>query len=557
MLKIFKDKRLAYVAAGVSLLLQLISFLTTYQGAEYYFKGIFILAPLFFAVAVQVVVYFLENSIRGRRNLLKCLALVLAMCCSSYFSYIGIYNNVNSPLTYYQETYTTYQNTLQATYDSLLTRTDKKAQQQLNRITTNITTTVVGWKTTRQELASLLKELDGVSNSSSAQMTAPSESAYSDYEEYAKAYSAYVKASSSSDAARVNKSTKSILKKYGYSSRQDVVADMAALKGKQKNSKQAIKKLCKSLGVAYKGDTAVDMESIRASLSESITAGKSGNQVSQGIYQLVALHNQYVEGEQIDGDILTQCISLHASCEENLMADYAEVSSKDPSECKSNLQWEISKAVTEINRIYTVLESEKVVDASDYTLEDIYVLPLIRLLSADTRKMALLCLLIAVLTDVLSLLFALMFCPDKEILEMKTVEELLDRDEPLFEKNIAAALQLSRRHEQGEKMEMVSVMDEVAKERLADFLDYFETSSVALDSGYSMQASFAELGDYQALIALLCQLDLACILSDEEYQELLGAVDGGLLVLLKTRFLLWCNSQWESERIPNGKERLA
>ena len=181
-------------------------------------------------------------------------------------------------------------------------------------------------------------------------------------------------------------------------------------------------------------------------------------------------------------------------------------------------------------------------------------LPLIRLVSEDTRKMALLCLVIAVLTDVLSLLFAMMFCPDKEILEMKTVEELLDRDEPLFEKNIASALQLSIRHEQGGNVSIDSVMDADAKKRLADFLDRFETSSVALDSGYSLQASFAELGDYQALIALLCQLDLACILSDEEYEELFGEVDGGLLVLLKTRFLLWCNSQWEP--VPERKERL-
>ena len=134
MLKIFKDKRLAYVAAGVSLLLQLISFLTTYQGAEYYFKGIFILAPVFFAVAVQLVVYFLENSVRGKKSAAKILALVLAMCCSSYFSYIGIYNNVNSPLTYYQEKYTNTRNTLQTKYDSLISKTDKKAQQKLNEI---------------------------------------------------------------------------------------------------------------------------------------------------------------------------------------------------------------------------------------------------------------------------------------------------------------------------------------------------------------------------------------------------------------------------------------
>lgn len=551
MLKIFKDKKLAYVAAGVSLLLQIISFLTTYQGAEYYFKEIFVLAPLFFAVAVQFVVYFLENSIRGRKNATKITALFLAICCSSYFSYIGIYNNVNSPLTYYQETYTNYKNTLQTIYNSLISKTDKKAQQQLNAVTAKLTTVMVGWNTKMQELSAIEGELDNISSLDAVAMAAPVQGNYTSYEEYAKAYSAYVTATANSNATSINKKTKSTLKKYGYSSRQEVVGELAVLKGQMKNMKQSIKKLCQSLEAKYTGEVAVDIETIRAILTESMTEGKSDNSVTQGIYQLISLHNQYVENGEANAEILTQCITLHQSYRTNLISEYTEISSENPSKCKSNLQWEISKAVTEINRIYTILESKKTLNVADYDLEDIYVLPLIRLMESDTRKMAMLCLVIALLTDGLSLLFAMMFCPDKEILEMKTVEELLDRDDPLFEKNIASALQLSLRHEQGEEVVVESTMNDIVRKRLADFLDYFDTSFVALDNGYSLQAPFSELGDYQALIALLCQLDLACILSDEEYQELFGQVEGGLVVLLKTRFLLWCNSQWQQ---PEGKE---
>lgn len=551
MLKIFKDKKLAYVAAGVSLLLQIISFLTTYQGAGYYFKEIFILAPLFFAIAVQVVVYFLENSVRGRRNATKVIALFLAICCSSYFSYIGIYNNVNSPLTYYQETYTTYKNTLQAIYDSLISKTEKKAQQQLNAVATKLTTVMVGWNTKKQELSAIEEELDNISSTDTVAMTAPVQQNYANYEEYAQAYNAYVAATANSNAASVNKKTKSILKKYGYSSRQEVVGELAQLRGQIKNMKQSVKKLCQSLGAKYTGEAAADIERIRATLAENIANGDSDNTVTQGIYQLVSLHNQYVDKIEVNADILTQCITLNQSYQKNLMSEYTEISSEDSSKCKSSLQWEISKAVTEINRIYTILESKKTLDVADYALEDIYVLPMIRLIESDTRKMALICLIIALLTDGLSLLFAMMFCPDKEILDMKTVEELLDREEPLFEKNIASALQLSLRHEQGEEIVVEGVMNDTIRKRLADFLDYFDTSFVALDSGYSLQAPFSELGDYQALIALLCQLDLACILSDEEYQKLFGQVEGGLVVLLKTRFLLWCNSQWQQ---PEGEE---
>ena len=551
MLKIFKDKKLAYVAAGVSLLLQIISFLTTYQGAKYYFKEIFVLAPLFFAIAVQFVVYFLENSIRGRKNATKMMALFLAICCSSYFSYIGIYNNVNSPLTYYQETYTNYKNTLQTVYDSLITKTDKKAQQQLNKVVTKLATVMVGWNTKKQELSVIEGELDNISTSNTADMMAPIQRNYPDYEEYAKAYNAYVAATANSNVTSTRSKTKSILKKYGYGSRQEVVGELAELRGQIKNMKQSVKKLCQSLGVKHTGQAAVDIETIRTVLAENMTKGDSDSTVTQGIYQLVSLHDQYVEKSAVNADILTQCITLNKSYQKKLMAEYTEISSEEPSKCKSSLQWEISKAVTEINRIYTILESKKTLNVADYALEDIYVLPLIRLIESNTRKMALLCLVIALLTDGLSLLFAMMFCPDKEILELKTVEELLDRDDPLFEKNIASVLQLSLRHEQGEEIVMEGEMNDIVRKRLADFLDYFDTSVVALDSGYSLQAPFSELGDYQALIALLCQLDLACILSDEEYQELFGQVEGGLVVLLKTRFLLWCNSQWQQ---PEGEE---
>ena len=59
-----------------------------------------------------------------------------------------------------------------------------------------------------------------------------------------------------------------------------------------------------------------------------------------------------------------------------------------------------------------------------YMLEDVYVLPLIRIAQKETRKMAVICLTIALLTDLLSLLFAMMFCTDKEILSLKNVIQI-------------------------------------------------------------------------------------------------------------------------------------
>ena len=104
---LFRDGTLMVVAAAVSLLLQIISFFTTFDGAKAYFEATFALAPLFFALAVQAVVYFLENGIRRRVTPAKITALTLAIFCSSYFSFVGIYNNINPPERYLEQTYST------------------------------------------------------------------------------------------------------------------------------------------------------------------------------------------------------------------------------------------------------------------------------------------------------------------------------------------------------------------------------------------------------------------------------------------------------------------
>ncbi|MFR0871116.1 MAG: hypothetical protein ACLSG5_06865 [Oscillospiraceae bacterium] len=90
-LAIFSEKALMIAAALISLLLQIISFVTTWQGAEAYFSSAFPLAPLLFAVAVQSVVYFTSNSIRRKPGAGKIIALALALLCSNYFSFVGIY----------------------------------------------------------------------------------------------------------------------------------------------------------------------------------------------------------------------------------------------------------------------------------------------------------------------------------------------------------------------------------------------------------------------------------------------------------------------------------
>ncbi len=84
-LPIFSEKALMIISAVVTFLLQCISFMTTFQGAEVYFGEVFFLAPIMFAIAVQSVVYFVSNSLQRRVSFTKIIAVILGIMCSSYF----------------------------------------------------------------------------------------------------------------------------------------------------------------------------------------------------------------------------------------------------------------------------------------------------------------------------------------------------------------------------------------------------------------------------------------------------------------------------------------
>ena len=82
----FGEENLLRLVTFVTLLLQAISFVTTLQGATVFLGGIFVLAPLFFALAVQATAWFLAGSLRVRITPLRCVALGMALCCSTYYS---------------------------------------------------------------------------------------------------------------------------------------------------------------------------------------------------------------------------------------------------------------------------------------------------------------------------------------------------------------------------------------------------------------------------------------------------------------------------------------
>ena len=120
---IFNKTSLAWLIVLVTLLLQLISLATTYKGSIVYFGGINLpfnlSAPLLFALSIQLIVFCVSHTLRSNFRKEFLIVLILATLCSTYFSYIGIYNYINSPLNYLEERYTQINSNISDKYETL------------------------------------------------------------------------------------------------------------------------------------------------------------------------------------------------------------------------------------------------------------------------------------------------------------------------------------------------------------------------------------------------------------------------------------------------------
>lgn len=104
-----------------ALLLQIVSFFTTYAGVAMYFGNIFDLAPLFIALTIQGVLYLTAISAfqPGRKNRRKRWALIICTLISVVFSYTGLVTLANSPQVDYKRAYESYVDTFRALKDEV------------------------------------------------------------------------------------------------------------------------------------------------------------------------------------------------------------------------------------------------------------------------------------------------------------------------------------------------------------------------------------------------------------------------------------------------------
>ena len=521
----FGEENLLRLVTFVTLLLQAISFVTTLQGATVFLGGIFVLAPLFFALAVQATAWFLAGSLRVRITPLRCVALGMALCCSTYYSYVGIYNTVNPPAMYLSAEYAQVRSELDSTYAARRTQAFRTAQDQINAMVSDLAGQYSLLEQESARLAACAKELEEVSAEYSGGLRAPSRSSYANYEDYVAAYNAYLASVTENSSAEQASARQAILTRYGF----DSESALAEATAQNASDLSAFEAAAAELG--GEGETvAAQLESSRAFLLDALTAAEAEGSLSSdarsALGRLVQLAAAQTGSALSTDDLLRPVDAALTGSGEGLMASFDELAAQleggrvtraNAQAMKTLLTSEILNAVLRVNEV----ADEEVLQADDPALQitDLHLKPLLALTVPTQRGMALFCLFLAALMDGLTLVFSIACRRKPTLLKARSPRRLLAENGDALAAQVCACLPAGR-----------DPMDE-----LELFLSRFSASPDTLAEGYSLAAPRADLAVYERLCALLCQAGLASIRPAQEN----GAA--GETVLLRSDFLLYAN----------------
>ncbi len=515
---LFSERVLVVLVSLMTLFLQIISFATTWDGAKVYLDGVFPYASLLFAIAIQATAYFFSNSLRQKKSILKIAALGLAICCSTYYSYIGIYNSVNSPFRYMQERYSQIS-------DRLTRQFDKEMEIQLGEIRATVSDAVSHITGEHQILCSALDNVNAclasladTDNRISSGMRAPVQSAYENYEDYAAAYSAYIAALSSGNNLEASASREGILASYGFSDLEEVNTEKSSLEG-------TCTTLYSIFGISSSAELGEKISSLSNRINAQVHNTSLGNAPDKSLVtdlnillQAAALLGYPTFSVAEITDSLQVCAELSST---GFMATFEELSGQTMElrramEVKGALDSEILSAILKLNML---LPEGSQIDTQEEACEitDLYLIPLTALSEEHTRLTALFCLAMAGLVDGLSVLFAISLRGKKPLWNKKALpfapmdERYLSQIYASLPTNLAPADGFRR------------------------FLDFFVPSPDTEADGYMLQAPLTELSQFHLLAALLCQINLAKLVPADNNP------DSANTLLLKAGFVFWVN----------------
>lgn len=514
----FGERNLGILLACATLLLQSISFITTLQGSTLFLAGIFALAPLFFSLAVQATAWFLSSSLRTRITPIRCIALVLALCCSTYYSYVGIYNNVNPPSVYLAAEYATVRTELQSIQADATNNAFSAARSAVTQMVSGLRSSHNQLTSRSANLAACADGLAAVSNTYASGMRAPSRSAYANYEDYVAAYNAYIAGISSGSAAEQNTARTEILTRYGFADEGELATASADAAAALATLEAGIAAL-----VAEGDDTTAKLALLETHLLATISAAATGEALTPAQKAEWDSFVALADANDSHTQLLTQLEAGATLSGAPLMQTFGALSATLPNgvtkasaaDMKILMSGEILNGILQLNTLLPATE-QIALDAPAYQITDLHLKPINALVDTTTRGMALFCLFLAALMDSLTLLFSIAYRREATLLKSRNIRQVYADNGQRLAAQICACLPSGKD----------------SLEELNAFLALFRANPETMQHGYSLIANRPDLVRYERLLALLGQTQLASFSTNEFGEE---------TVLLKTNFLLFAD----------------
>lgn len=585
---IFNKTSLAWLIVLVTLLLQLISLATTYKGSIVYFGGINLpfnlSAPLLFALSIQLIVFCVSHTLRSNFRKGFLIVLILATLCSTYFSYIGIYNYINSPLNYLEERYTQINSNISDKYETLRETNKSSITKTMLNLINDLSTSYASLSMEVDNNNKLSEDIANISidnniiNSQTNSVSKPNinnygdnlDQYYSDMAKYNAAIGNMITDSTKQDSSLKNElynaQVNSIL---GGKSLDEFTAESIDTKSKkeqlekgvntsytlissEENSLTIDEKLlkiqdyCQNYIQGINGDKDI-FTTILLNLNSQILIIKNESSIDNLQTQI----NEFLILNKKDSDIMKSFSDLksivYTNSTGNNYSDNVTLTEENAMELYSLMNSEVKSALYTLNHISS--NTEKInSNNEDYIIHNLYVLPVLNLFTLNEEiSMSWFCLIFAILIDGLTIIFAIMEGKEKTPLFAKSTKEVVGRSKDSIENLLMLSLlssDIDSRDE--ERVEKILL-------KLKNFVSSFNLLTEALENGYSMYCPLSSLEEYQGFLATLCQFNLATIISSKElfFNDQTPDIQDENFVLIKTKFMIWANDKIVSLTLNN------
>lgn len=578
---VFNQYTLAWLVVGVTVLLQIISLATTFEGSKVYFGGVKLplglSAPLFFALAIQSIVFAMSHVIRRYFKMWLVMILMLATLCSTYFSYIGIYNYINSPISYLEERYNQIYDNLNNQYQLVKENTEGQMKTYVFDMTRMISEDYTALSKKLDEnnaLQKLVDEMEVETQTLSPQVGALERPRRSDFGDDVAAYYDAMRSYNAAVSGMITDTTiqgnnlnntlkESQIKAYlGGKTREEFTKETIAIA----TSKEQLEKTIHNMYVLIKPEGTDETFDAKLAVIQSylmnfiIQREGSSEYFAMLMTQLQTVVSQLGETNafvgfdkalghfmllakedtvlmkplnEIKQEVYTTLRGVEATGEEVVL------SQEDGMLLYSLLQSEIKRAAYEMNQMEGLQTKIDLNDAT-YQMHNLYVLPVKNLLDkSDTQAMAWFCMGFAVLIDGLTLLFALMQGREKTMLFAKSNKEAIGTSKEAIEELLLTTIRDNyTSFDEGSIVKSVST-------HLQQFLRPLKLMPEGLTSGYSMWCPLDQLEKYSVFIAVLCQFNLASIIGKEDliWIEDKKDISDEKYLMVKTKFVIWAKQK--------------